>query len=560
MLQLVDDTMRSAIATGDIGAPCAARLTDCSVDSKAELLPRLAHALAAACRWLETTPMRLFVAGAVERGQLTAQFVSADGKSGIASVAACGSARRDQIDATVVGNRGIVSWDGDCADDLLTAEKPARNADPQAKRLLPAIELALEAACAVELDEHGKPAAVEALPVMDVATDLTRGLAAGRPAIPPPYGVLLVTGAHSHQENYAAAFAADPRCRLLGVVDESGVSQRRRELNERLAQRLGIPHLSDLDAALARDDVDIVSICAAPERRARIILRAARAGKHLYLDKPLAASAAEAREIDDAVGETGVAAHMFTLVWSKAAQRARSLAASGALGETTAIHADAFFAKGPSGTATLGRPRSELAAPREFERLDAKRELHNVGVYPLALLGRLLAEPVRRVFATTANYFFAEHQQADMEDFALATLEFASGRVTTVATGRTGWQSHAAGGLNRTRIIGRGGAVLIDAHRPRLETWSASPPWQPPQRHAEDPMGFWSSTTAEAGLAAKNDWIAPAETESDAGRFLDALEHGHPFDAPIGLAADVLTTIMAAYRSAAAGQVVELRR
>jgi myo-inositol 2-dehydrogenase / D-chiro-inositol 1-dehydrogenase len=50
-------------------------------------------------------------------------------------------------------------------------------------------------------------------------------------------------------------------------------------LNERLAKRLGIPVLPDLDAALRREDVQIVSICAEPMRRGRIILRAAEAGK-----------------------------------------------------------------------------------------------------------------------------------------------------------------------------------------------------------------------------------------------------------------------------------------
>ena len=37
----------------------------------------------------------------------------------------------------------------------------------------------------------------------------------------PRYGVLLVTGSHTHQENYAAAFAADRRCRLIAVSDEN---------------------------------------------------------------------------------------------------------------------------------------------------------------------------------------------------------------------------------------------------------------------------------------------------------------------------------------------------
>src|SRR5207248_1092019 len=108
-----------------------------------------------------------------------------------------------------------------------------------------------------------------------------------RPDVKGKYGVLLVTGSHTHQENYAAAFAADGRCRIVAVTDEKDIDHRRRRLNERLARELGVPYETDLDATLQRKDVHIVSICAEPERRGRIALRCAAAGKHLYLDKSL---------------------------------------------------------------------------------------------------------------------------------------------------------------------------------------------------------------------------------------------------------------------------------
>src|SRR6185312_1923269 len=104
----------------------------------------------------------------------------------------------------------------------------------------------------------------------------TRPIPASRPAgrspshragshaqgVKPPFGVLLIAGGATHQENYAAALAADPRCRLVGLADEPGLSPRRQAWNERLAHELKIPVLPDLDAALARDDVQVVSVCA----------------------------------------------------------------------------------------------------------------------------------------------------------------------------------------------------------------------------------------------------------------------------------------------------------
>ena len=108
------------------------------------------------------------------------------------------------------------------------------------------------------------------------------------------YGVLLISGNRTHQENHAATFHANPKCRLIAVADEPDISEYRAELNKELAKAYDIPYIPNLDEALSRDDVDIVSMCADVERRGRVAVRCAEAGKHLYLDKPLAGSVEDA--------------------------------------------------------------------------------------------------------------------------------------------------------------------------------------------------------------------------------------------------------------------------
>ena len=66
----------------------------------------------------------------------------------------------------------------------------------------------------------------------------------------PPYGVLLIAGAHTHQENYAVALAEDPRCQLIGLTDEPGITERRARLNQQLADKLHIPLIPDIDLSL----------------------------------------------------------------------------------------------------------------------------------------------------------------------------------------------------------------------------------------------------------------------------------------------------------------------
>src|SRR5438874_2527026 len=159
----------------------------------------------------------------------------------------------------------------------------------------------------------------------------------------PRYGVLLVTGSHTHQENYATAFAADRRCRLIALTDEANVDRRRRDLNERLAKLLGIPYVPDLDKALGNRDVNVVCICAPPERRGRIAVRCAQAGKHLYLDKSLAPQLREADELAAAVQKAGVKSHMFSFITQPWARAAKRMLDSGRLGRLLANHADTYI-------------------------------------------------------------------------------------------------------------------------------------------------------------------------------------------------------------------------
>lgn len=544
--QLVAET----ITTGRLGTPVAARM-HLALRAAADPVDQLASAIAAASEWLRLQPERLWCRAAGNTNHLIAHVIGRAGQSLLVSVGGPSNSA-SPLKLVIVGNRGMAAWEaGDESEPM-----PEGLMKPRDERLVRALHVALVSAQPVAVDNP--QAAAESPASMTTAKTPTPRPGLKFAAPQPPLGVLLVAGNHSHQENYARAFAQDARCRLVGLTDEDGLPARRRELNARLAQELNIPLLDDFDAAIHRRDVQIVSVCAAPERRARLIQRCAAAGKHLYLDKPLAADIAESDAIVAAVERAGVQAHMFSLVHTNFAQRVRRAVQSGELGELLAVHADAFFAKGMSGTADLGRIRRETARPTLFEAVEAKRELHNVGVYSLVLLRWLLGRSVRRVFANTCNYFFAEHQQLDMEDYAHLTLELDGGVIATVATGRTGWRSHAAGGMNRVTLVGTKKTVCVDWYKPRLEVWADEEPWQLPRKHPEDPMGFWTSTTVEAGGKPKLGWLTPAESTGDARFFVDCLIAGRASDVTAADGAAVMEMLMAAYESASTGKAVSL--
>jgi len=76
---------------------------------------------------------------------------------------------------------------------------------------------------------------------------------------------------------------------------------RRTETVDDFAVRQGIPFAStELGGVLARDDVDIVYLATPIATHRDIALQALDAGKHVLIEKPIAASVAEAREVFDA--------------------------------------------------------------------------------------------------------------------------------------------------------------------------------------------------------------------------------------------------------------------
>jgi len=374
------------------------------------------------------------------------------------------------------------------------------------------------------------------------------------------YGVLLVTGAQTHQENYARAFAADPRCRLVALADEREISDRRRALNERLARELDVPHIASLDEALKREDVDLVSVCAEPERRGRIIVACAKAGKHLYLDKSLVPRLAEADAIVAAVRQAGVRSQMFSFITQPWARRAKQILDSGQLGELVAVHSDIHFAKGRAGTAKLGTPRREQFPPdaETFQKIEAKREMDNVAVYAVSLVRWLSRREYRTVYCQTANYFFQEHQRHDVEDFAVLALTMEGGLPVTVSAGRIGWTSHAGSGTNRVVLVGEKRTLVVDANSPRGELYNDQPPWTPPSVNPADPMGFWTSTQQEVHTLPKPTWQTLEAAPSDASYFLDCLDADRESEMSAADAAATTEVLLAAYKSAAGGEVVTL--
>ncbi len=84
----------------------------------------------------------------------------------------------------------------------------------------------------------------------------------------------------------------------------SGIWARRPEAAAVLASRLGVPVFSTFEELLEHSEA--VAFAVPPHVQAEYAIRAARAGKAVLLEKPVAESFADAERVADAIGEAGV--------------------------------------------------------------------------------------------------------------------------------------------------------------------------------------------------------------------------------------------------------------
>ena len=376
------------------------------------------------------------------------------------------------------------------------------------------------------------------------------------------YGVLLISGQRTHQEGHAPAFAANPLCHLVAVADEKDVPDSMHERGRQLSSDHDIPYIPDLDEALARQDVDIVSMCADVERRGRVAVKCAEAGKHLYLDKPMAGTLEDVDAIVAAVGKAGVRSQMFSFIHTPWAQAAKQAIETGCIGELKTVHAEVLFAKGKAGTVPNGTVRKEKEQVGRYTFVESKREGFDIGVYVVGLVHWLTGRKAESVFGLTGNYVFADHARHDVEDFSVLAINMEGGINATTLSGRIGWMSHPRGGPQRVVVIGTEGTVVVDGSEPRIEIYNDEPDFTLPDVHPLDPMGMWSSTNEEASVMPKRRWVPLNDDSSvmhnDVNIFVDCLENEREPVINARAAGPFTEVILAGYVSSSRGEAVKL--
>lgn len=112
--------------------------------------------------------------------------------------------------------------------------------------------------------------------------------------------VAMLSKWHVHASGYAEEFKKTGKAEITAVWDEKP------ERGKEWAESLGADFEENLDILLARDDVDAVCCCTPTTMHKDVLIRAAKAGKHIFTEKTLACTVEECREITDEIEKNGV--------------------------------------------------------------------------------------------------------------------------------------------------------------------------------------------------------------------------------------------------------------
>ncbi len=204
-----------------------------------------------------------------------------------------------------------------------------------------------------------------------------------------PYRVGLV-GAGAIADLHLQALAARPGVELVGLADLD------RERARRKADRfeVGSTHGS-LGELLARGRPDVVHVLTPPSTHAALAVEALEAGAHVYVEKPMASSVKECREMQEAAASAGRELCVgHSMVHDPLFRRLENALSEGAVGEllTASFHLAFAPARHPG-----------HADESHWTRSLPGGLLEDLAVHPASVLSRLLGRIDRTVRVPAAD-------------------------------------------------------------------------------------------------------------------------------------------------------------
>jgi predicted dehydrogenase len=252
-----------------------------------------------------------------------------------------------------------------------------------------------------------------------------------------------VIGAGLWGEAHAEVYATHPWAELAAVCDSD------RSRAEKVAKRFGAPRVfTDYRDMVKDPGVDAVAVATPDFAHRDPVVAAAKAGKHVHSEKPLATSREDAEAIAAAVRASGVTYMVdFHARWNPPFAIARRDIAEGTLGRIMS----AYF-----------RLNDTVSVPTGMLSWAAKSSiLWFLGSHTVDTLRFLLADEVERVYSVSRAEVLRE-RGIDVPDLYQSVLEFRSGVVATIENNWIVPNTNPAVNDFKVNILGSKGMINMD--------------------------------------------------------------------------------------------------
>jgi len=307
---------------------------------------------------------------------------------------------------------------------------------------------------------------------------------------------------------HGRVYSESDKARLVAVCD---LDQNR---SRDLASKFDAEAYTELDAMLARDDIDAVSIVTPDFAHTDIALAAIAAGKHVLCEKPLATTSADCRRIIDAAHAAGLKLMVdFHNRWSPPFCSAKSSIDGGEVGSVRLIYY---------------RLSDTIFVPTEMLSWASKSTVAwFIGSHSLDTVTWLVGDRVESVYAVSRSVVL-KSKGIDTPDFYEVILEFANGAVAVI---ENCWilPNTIPNIIDlKAEIIGSEGALYVDGSSHRmLERYTGGTAWYPdvlvmPEIRGKQ-MGFAAESIRDFIDCVADD-IEPSVTGEDGLRVTELIE------------------------------------
>ncbi|MBW4082520.1 Gfo/Idh/MocA family protein [Paenibacillus sp. S150] len=258
----------------------------------------------------------------------------------------------------------------------------------------------------------------------------------------------IISLAHMHAVGYIMVLLGMENVEVAGIADEDEARGRK------WAGQFGLPYFRTTEELLRRE-LDAVIVTSENSKHHGHVLAAARAGKHVLCEKPLATNLEDAQEMIDVCRENGVfLGTAFPVRFSTPVAAAKQVIDNGQIGNILAI----------KGTNHGFIPEGWFTEPA----LSGGGAVMDHTVH--------LVDLMRWIMGTEVSEVYAEHDSRfsdnPIDDCGIATLEFQNGVFATIDFSWSRTKIYPVWGDVTMEIIGTEGILHVDAFGQKIEVFS----------------------------------------------------------------------------------------